>query len=229
MQLAPIDDPLSYPGARATSAFHLRDGAVQPLVEPIPEGRIPVLAVGSNACPAQLAAKFRHRPGGHDVLGGVVTVGRLQVRPSAHLGRSGYWPFAPAALDETSSTAVLLFLDEGQVAVLDATEPNYVRTVLDVARHPMAGAPAGTPRGPVWIYVSKHGVVDDRRLPNWSDPPPTQQALLSALIPLLPVPQGLRDPASLSAALRTDTELAGHLTAALKERVLIRADGLATG
>ena len=233
-RLAPLDDPLSYPGERATGAFRLRDNELRPLTEPIPAGRLPVLSIGSNACPAQLTAKFHGRPCSGEVFGVLVSVARLQIRPSAHLGRSGYWPFAPAALDGTSSPAVLCFLDANQVAVLDATEPNYLRVPLDPGRHPVNDTPQIVGRlaaahDTVWVYVSKHGVVDDPRLPAWTDPPPTQRSLLGALIPLLPLPRGVATPESLSAALRTEAGLAGQLTSALQERLMVRASGLVPG
>jgi hypothetical protein len=191
--LAPLDDPLSYPGPRATGAFRLIGAELLPLTTTIPTDRVPVLGIGSNACPAQLAAKFGGRACSDDVFGVVVSVAHLQVRPSAHLGRSGYWP------------------------------------PLDPGRHPVSGAPGRIGREPVWVYVSKHGVVEDPRLPAWSDPPPTQRSLLAALIRLLPMPGGLDDPVALSAALRTEADLAGRLTAALNGNLEVTSSELVPG
>ncbi|MDQ1671649.1 MAG: hypothetical protein QOC98_211 [Frankiaceae bacterium] len=229
---APLDDPLSYPGACAPWSFRLRGDEVTRFEGPVPRDRVPVLAVGSNACPSQLAAKFRGRPCSDELLGLVVSVDRLQVRPSAHLGRSGYWPFAPmagAGPDCGPGRAVLCLLDDEQLHVLDRTEPNYDRRRLDGRAHAVTGAPAEVCAEGVCIYVSKHGVVDDPRLPTWSDPPPSQTVLLAALTELVPVPPELTEPAALSAALRRDPGLADDLTAAVKEHLVVRGDGLAFG
>jgi hypothetical protein len=231
---APLDDPLSYPGVRPDRSWHLADGRHSPLAGPVPAGRHAVLGIGSNACPAQLARKFAERPGsegrcGDDVVGLVVTVDRLTVRPSAHLGRSGYWPFAPAVSlgvpPEPACPAALCFLDDAQLAVLDATEPNYVRVHLDRSAHAVA-AREDLPDGPIEVYMSRHGIVDDPRLPHWTDPPPSQRALLEALIPLLSLPPALRAAEALSLALRTEPGLATDLTRELQAAVRVRPAGL---
>jgi hypothetical protein len=231
---APLDDPLSYPGPRPDRSWHLVDGRCSPLVGAVPTGRHAVLGIGSNACPAQLARKFDGRSGGgsqcgDDVVGLVVTVDGLTVRPSAHLGRWGYWPFAPAvSLGESlepACPAALCLLDAAQLAVLDATEPNYVRVRLDRSAHTVT-AREDVPDGPIEVYVSRHGVVDDPRLPRWTDPPPSQRALLDALIPLLPLPADLRNAEALSAALRSEPQLAAELSRELKAALRIREAGL---
>lgn len=222
---APLDDPLSYPGTCAPWSFRLRGDVVTRFDGLVPRHRTPVLALGSNACPAQLAAKFRGRACSDDLLGLVVAVERLQARPSAHLGRSGYWPFAPVAGPShgpDAGRAVLCLLDEEQMDVLDRTEPNYDRRRLDGRAHPVTGAPEEVCADGVWVYVSKHGVVDDPRLPSWSDPPPSQTVLLAALTALVPVPPELAEPAALSAALRRDPGLADFLTDAVKQHLVVR-------
>jgi hypothetical protein len=227
---APLDDPLSYPGRRPTAPFRLRGDELAPLAGALPAGGHAVLAIGSNACPEQLAAKFRGRPCDPEVVGFPVLVAGLQVRPSAHLGRAGYWPFAPAALDASSGPAVLCLLDADQLAVLDRTEPNYDRIELDRPGARISGAPPEVVRGPVGLYASKHGVVDDARLPAWADPPPTQVALLSAVLPLLrraaALPPEVVDARTLSRALRGERGLAEHLTGVLGRTMRVRPDGL---
>lgn len=231
MSLAPLDDPLSYPGTRAAEPFRLRGQELHRLPDDDPlltrTDRHAVLAVGSNACPAQLARKFRGRPCSDEVVGFPVRVTGLQVRPSAHLGRSGYWPFAPVPLDDSVTTAVLGLFDDDQLAVLDATEPNYARTPLERGRHRLSRMNGISVTEPVEVYASRHGVVDDARLPAWSEPPPTQEQLLSALLPLLreagdAVPATVADAASLSLALRSQEGLAARLTDALKRTVVVR-------
>ena len=117
---------------------------------------------------------------------------------------------------------MLCLLDDVQLAVLDRTEPNYERRVLDTAAHPVLGAPDA---GPVGIYVSRHGVVIDPRLPAWSDPPPSQAALLGALLAAVPIP-GVADPAGLSSAARSRPALADEVTALIQQQLSIRSAGL---
>ncbi len=225
MRAPPLQDPLSYPGASAPWSFRLHGDVATRFDGPLPDRRTAVLGVGSNACPAQLAAKFRAGMCSGDLVGVVVSVARLQVRPSAHLSRSGYWPFAPMASSGTAR-AVLCLLDDDQLDVLDRTEPNYDRRKLDARTHPVAGVPDELCAEGAWVYVSKHGVVDDPRLPAWSDPPPSQVMLLDALMELVPVSPQPSGAVGLSAALRRDPELAGELTSRVKQYVTVRSSGL---
>jgi hypothetical protein len=222
---APLDDPLSYPGARPEQSFLLRGAKVEPLPGGFPfDGRHAVLAVGSNASPAQLTAKFRGQPCSDTLAGLIVSVSGLAIRPSAHLSRHGYWPFAPifrpAERGDGVATVVLCLVDDDQLDVLDRTEPNYRRVRVDTQRHPVSGA-----RGPgtVFAYASRHGVVDDDRLPTWSDPPPTQRALLAALLRCLPPMAGVSDPDELLAAVRARPELADDITHALQRHLRVRS------
>ncbi len=219
---APLEDPLSYPGERSRTPFLLRGDAVVPLPSAFDlSGRRAVLAIGSNACAAQLATKFRNQRCSDVVPGLLVDVEALVVRPSAHFSRSGYWPFAPARLDGATAKYVLTLLDDDQVAVLDRTEPNYERVVLDPTVHRVRSGSAALER-PVEVYVSHHGVVDDDRLPLWRDPPPTQHALLAVL--LRTAPDGLpgRDAAALSTAVRRHPELAEVVTRAIRGHLRVR-------
>jgi hypothetical protein len=230
---APLDDPLSYPGQRPDTSFVLRGNVLRPLAEVetrVVEGRRAVLAIGSNACPAQLAVKFRDRGCSDVVVGLVVDVDALVVRPSAHFSRSGYWPFAPARLDGGGARCILTLLDDDQVDVLDRTEPNYDRVVLDPGVHRVR-----VERTPcdasVEVYASRHGVVDDGRLPAFpdapsSDPLPTQQALISAL--LRAEGTGLpTTPARVSDRVRQYPDEAEHVTRAIR-RLHVRPARLAT-
>lgn len=95
-------------------------------------GRRPVLAVGSNASPAQLRHKF-----GDTVV--PLVRGRatgLAVGHSAHVGAAGYLPYTPvaAAGPQAFAELVCLWLDDVQRRRLDATEPNYRPLVLDASR-----------------------------------------------------------------------------------------------
>jgi hypothetical protein len=227
---APLDDPMSYPGRWPTAPFVIAHGTVRELEsDQLAEAvagatRFPVLAIGSNGSTAQLVRKFGAGAAGSvAVYGTPVTVPGLQTRPSAHVGRSGYWPFAPVRLDDSPGPAVLCLLTAAQRDALDATEPNYTRRRLDPAAHPVPGF------GVCEVYVSRHGVVDDARLPTWSVPPPSQESLLGALLGLLPggLLDDVGDARGLSALLRSDGARCGEVGEAIRRHLHCRSAGLA--
>lgn len=150
--------------ARAAGVLRWDPGgfAVQPVAGNV-RGRTPVAAVGSNASPAVLARKLAALGSGEVVL----EPGRLtgvQVGHSAHVSRGGYVPAAPY-VGQGATRVVIGWFDAAQLALLDATEPNYVRRRLD---------------GGVDVYVSRWGVVgvDGKPLPLT-----TQERLLARLRP----------------------------------------------
>ncbi|MHA7960201.1 hypothetical protein ACX9I7_20835 [Streptomyces sp. L500] len=120
--------------------------------------RHPVLAVGSNASPAQLAHKF--------AVGGLsavvplvpVRVGGVAVGCSGHIGRHGYVAAAPYAAPGARTTLVAGWLDGHQLAVVDATEFNYRRVLLPGDRFPVT-LPSGERLRGAYLYVSKWGVL----------------------------------------------------------------------
>jgi hypothetical protein len=114
--------------------------------------RTPVIAVGSNASPAQLRAKL-----GPARLVVPLTRTRthgIAVGVSAHVSRPGYVPATPVPAPGEFATLFALWLDEEQLAVMDATEPNYDRVPLRV---PVADAADGAGIDGCQVYVSKHG------------------------------------------------------------------------
>ncbi|NUW42583.1 hypothetical protein [Nonomuraea rhodomycinica] len=124
-----------------------------------------VVAVGSNAAPAQLHRKFtRHR------VPTVVPLTRVRVRGlapgvSAHISRYGYIPAAPVAAPGVSELFVS-WVDDRQLAALDRTEPHYRRRVLDPGAHPVTfdGPPARPEQaGPVacHVYEGLYGCLAD--------------------------------------------------------------------
>ena len=137
---APLEEPLRYPGERPRAPFLLHGDVVSALPTELRRRRarsrprhrlerVPGAAGARSSAARPAATSFRRS---------VVTVDALVVRPSAHFGRAGYWPFAPARLDASTTECVLTLLDDDQVAVLDRTEPNYDRVVLDPAVHRVA-------------------------------------------------------------------------------------------
>ena len=127
------------------------------------DDRHPVLAVGSNAAPAQLARKFAVND-----VSPVVPVIRaeapgLQVMPSAHLNRHGYLPWAPAVgiASDNNQGLFVVFVDSEQLKRLDLTEQNYDRVPLLVANHPVRLKGSDELLDACDIYTSKHGLIAD--------------------------------------------------------------------
>ncbi|MEU8401395.1 hypothetical protein AB0C28_39925 [Nonomuraea sp. NPDC048892] len=141
-------------------------------------GRHRVVAVGSNAAPGQLRAKFRDH--GVRPLVPMTAADVTGVAPgvSAHVSRWGYVPAAPIAAPGETSRLFVLWLDEEQLAALDLTEPNYVRRRL------AAQVVVGAPLKGVFVYEGRHGCVADgngrpRRLTS-------QRALVRSLLDASP-------------------------------------------
>jgi hypothetical protein len=115
-------------------------------------GRIPLVAVGSNAVPevlyAKLAAAVATCPLG-DVPFDPTPVTGLGVAHSAHVSPGGYVPTTPLADRGRTRRLVVSWFSAEQLAVLDRTEPNYVRTALPAS----AGVPGAQ------VYVSRWGVL----------------------------------------------------------------------
>lgn len=99
----------------------LRRLAVAPL-----DARAPVIAVGSNAAPAQLIHKLANRPVSDVIPLTLVRVGGLAVGHSAHVGIPGYVPYVPiAAPAGVEHEFYVLWLDDEQLRRIDETEPNH--------------------------------------------------------------------------------------------------------
>lgn len=140
-----------------------------------------MLAVGSNGSPAQVRRKLLGR--GADVLVPMTyaTARGLVSGVSAHVSRPGYVPAAPVLAPGATGRFVVLWLDEEQLAVVDATEPNYRRVPLP---------PAVTLDGPrADVYAGRHGCLTDRHGTPFTL---TGQAeLITALLADLPELAGL--------------------------------------
>ncbi len=124
------------------------------------QDRAAVVGVGSNRNPEVMRQKFL-AAGASPVLPLTpIVVPGIGVGHSAHVSRRGYLAAAPFVTSADVRTELTLsWLDQGQLAALDATEPNYERIPLE--QPPPLGA------GPLWIYRSRWGVlaVDGRPLP----------------------------------------------------------------
>jgi hypothetical protein len=177
----PIGHPLTYPGRLPTGSglldgdrflplrpdegdgapgrWRLADGetlddALRRRGRPLVADRHPVLAVGSNGSPAQMRRKLAGRTG---VLVPMtyVTARGLVSGVSAHVSRPGYVPAAPVLAPGATRRFVVLWLDEEQLPVVDATEPNYRRIPLP----PGVSLDDGTPAD---LYAGRHGCLADR-------------------------------------------------------------------
>jgi hypothetical protein len=173
----PIGRPLTYPGrlpatsglldhdrfralTRQNGEWRLEDtttldDALRSAGHPALADLHPVVAVGSNGSPAQLHRKFAGRA---DLFVPMTyaTVRGLLPGVSAHVSRPGYVPAAPALAPGAVARLPVLWLDETQLSVLDATEPNYRRRPLP------APARLDDGRRPD-LYAGRHGCLRDRR------------------------------------------------------------------
>ena len=161
--LSPLDRPVSYPGVPLRMSGLLTGAGFAP-GDDLPAGALhPVLAIGSNADPAQLRRKLGPRL---QVPVTAVTVTGLAVGHSAHVSPPGYLPYAPW-LSPGVLPAVVLWLDDDALAVLDRTEPNYRRVPCPA---PVAGATTGATTGAATsaepyhrceVYRSRWGLLRD--------------------------------------------------------------------
>jgi hypothetical protein len=143
---------------------------------------VPVLAVGSNASPAQLRRKLANAGLPTLVPITAVRVSGLAVGVSAHVSRPGYLPATPVPDESAISDLWVVWLDAAALAAVDATEPNYERIRLPT-RYPVR-LTTGQPVRQGWVYLSRHGYLineagEPRRLTD-------QATLISALLAGIP-------------------------------------------
>ncbi|MEU5422506.1 hypothetical protein ACFY1P_01105 [Streptomyces sp. NPDC001407] len=218
---APAEQPLTYPGRPVTAPVLLTgrtllalnpapgepldawqvatdgapslDTALARLRAPATGQRHPVIAVGSNASPAQLHHKLARRGLPTTVPMVPVRVRGIGVGCSGHIGRYGYVAAAPYAEPDAELTLVIGWLDSAQLAEVDRTEFHYRRTLLPGTRFPML-MPSGEALGGAYVYVSRHGVLTDtadgRPLPGGGD----QRVLLTRLLTSSPALRDLLGP-----------------------------------
>ncbi|MGB5951767.1 MAG: hypothetical protein WBG57_04525, partial [Ornithinimicrobium sp.] len=187
-----IREPGAYPWPTP-----LRDGTIGPegWVEgpwdaELRVGRVPVLAVGSNASPGVLGDKLNALVGAGRPLVHVEVcrVTHLSVGHSAHLSRTGFVAAAPFRSGDDAAYS-LAWLTPEQVDALDATEPNYDRLPLpeDCQAH---AERTGEVMAAATLYVSQHGVLGQRGKPV---PLMTQPQVLAWLRERLTSVDGISD------------------------------------
>ena len=156
-----------------------------PLDDLVPDGRTPVLAVGSNASPAQL----RHKMTEFGITSPIpmvhARVTGIGIGVSAHVSRLGYVSASPFEAPDSVRELFVIWLDDEQLAVIDASEGvplpngNYARVWLPAPEVRVEPAPGVTLPG-VYAYVNRHGVLHDGTgVPRTH---PGQQTLLTELL-----------------------------------------------
>jgi hypothetical protein len=123
--------------------------------------RVPVLAVGSNAAPAQLRRKLSTAGLAAAVPVTAVTVDGLSVGVSAHVSVAGYLPATPVPDPLAKSQRMwVTWLAPAELQAMDKTEPNYDR--VQVPRSCSIWLTPGQPLPECWLYVSHHGYLTER-------------------------------------------------------------------
>lgn len=170
---APALQPLNYPGLRPSesvliTAEHLLsidsldglDDMLEALGAPGMSQRLPVLAIGSNASPAQLRHKFRAEPQLLSAPSFCGTAAGLVPGFTPFRAPGGYIPATPV-MDSPAVTSrvTVQFLTRDELAVVDATEEPWYHRVwigrdrvdIDLDHHDALDG--------VYAYVSRHGYL----------------------------------------------------------------------
>ncbi|MEV5697500.1 hypothetical protein AB0L55_08415 [Streptomyces anthocyanicus] len=231
----PREEPLLYPGAWPRESGLLDGDRLLPLDRPVydeEDGRVPVLAIGSNASPAQLRHKMAEFGIDSPIPMVRSRVTGLGIGVSAHVSRMGYVSASPVGAPGSVRELFVLWLDAEQLAVIDASEGvpmaggNFDRVWLpapDVRVEPGDGSVLGG----AYAYVNRHGVLHDgtgapRRHPG------AQRPLITEL---LHGSARLRElfgatPEEFSARARADRRLCDRGTRLFAEEGRVTASGL---
>jgi hypothetical protein len=168
---APLDDPLCYPGLRTEYSYvfcgdHLRaldridfDVELAALGAAPLADRRPVLAYGSNACPAQLQRKYEQVACSPVVPMARAWAQNLAIGYSDHESRYGAVPATTIVSEGVHTEVFIAWLDAEQFVELDDSEArNYERRPLDLESHELYVADGPMPPA-VDVYVSMRGVL----------------------------------------------------------------------
>ncbi|MET9972461.1 hypothetical protein ABZZ80_42945, partial [Streptomyces sp. NPDC006356] len=156
-----------------------------PLDRLVHDDRVPVLAVGSNACPGQL----RHKMDAFGITSPIpmvkVRVTGIDIGVSAHVSRLGYVSASPFEAPGRVRELFITWLDAEQLEVIDASEGvpvpygNYDRVWLPATDVRIDLADGGTLPG-TFVYVNRHGVLHGGTGAPRTHP--GQRALISELL-----------------------------------------------
>jgi hypothetical protein len=189
---SPRNNPLTFPGPRPEKSVLVTEShewVIEPSDKPLtaltlqsaPRGdlgkvlfdlgatpmseRIPLLAIGANACPAQLRHKSQILRFPLHVPMLRARVRGLSVAHAAFMSHFGYVPATVTADPESSADAFMLMLDEHQLYGLDMTQTEY-RRVLITSRDGFDIDVDGIPLPAAYVYVAGSGPLrnpDDRQ------------------------------------------------------------------
>lgn len=174
-----------------------------------------VVAVGSNAAPGVMRGKLEVPDGRYTLPMVPGTVTNLAVGHSAHVSKKGYLAASPYHADGRTSDVVALWLDRRQLAMLDATEPNYVRKLVHAEDYRLELAGGERPDR-YYLYESKWGLIrsEDEQVVDFG-PQLRLVSLLRTDWPLLVRWLSRGRPEEVLKRLRTDSSLRDRVTEAL--------------
>ncbi|MFF3487879.1 hypothetical protein ACFYXC_32040 [Streptomyces sp. NPDC002701] len=166
LDVAPRDRPLVYPGAWPEESGLLDGDRLLPLTRRTFPGRVPVLAVGSNASPAQLRHKMRQYELSSPIPLVKARVTGLRIGVSAHVSAMGYVSASPFRAPGHTRELFLTWLDPAQLAAVDASEgvtrPSGAYDRVTLPADGFRVEPEwGEPLDGVHLYVNRHGVLHD--------------------------------------------------------------------
>ncbi|WP_105969323.1 hypothetical protein [Streptomyces geranii] len=231
---APRDHPLTYPGVWPAESGVLDGDTFLPLTLTRPfrlPDRVPVLAVGSNASPGQL----RHKMAEYDLHAPLpmtrARVTGIDVSVSAHVSLLGYVSASPVNAPGNVRELFVTWLDQDQLAVIDASEGVPVPTgPYDRVWLPSPDVTVELESGErlpgVYAYVNRHGVLRDGS--GSPRPHPGERQLLAELLGGSP---GLRElfgetPEEFCARARFDRDRCDRGTRLFAAEGLVVASGL---
>lgn len=228
---APREHPLSYPGARPEESVLLDGDRLLPLTRRVYEDRVPVLAVGSNACPAQLRHKMAQSEASGTIPMVKARVGGIGVGVSAHVSLMGYVSASPFHAPGAVGELFLTWLDAAQLAVVDASEGvRAADGAYDRAWLPASDVRIELDSGELLpgahVYVNRRGVLHNGS--GAPRPHPGERPLLASL---LAGSARLRElfgetPEEFCARARGDAALCARGTLLFAEEGLTTASGL---
>jgi hypothetical protein len=229
---APRDHPLLYPGGWPRTSGLLDGDRLRPLDVLVHADRTPVLAVGSNASPAQLRHKMREFGITSAIPMVRARVTGVDVGVSAHVSRMGYVSASPFHAPGTVRELFVIWLDAEQLAVIDASEGvplphgNYGRAWLPAPGVRVEPAPGVTLRG-VYAYVNRHGVLHDGTGSPRTHPGHQRTLLTQLLVGSVRLRElfGVT-PEEFSARARADRHLCERGTRLFKEEKRVTKSGL---
>lgn len=171
LELPPWDDAfydraITYPWSRPSGSFALVDRQVLPVDDPSApgaDGRVPLLAVGSNGAPSTLVRKLAHLPDGEREV--CVVAGELHgfdIGPVARITPYGSLPATPFASPGTAVRASVLWVTPPQLTALTWTEMSYLLGWLAPLTFEPDDPPTATGTPVVeraLLYVSRWGTL----------------------------------------------------------------------